>query len=273
MAKPDPFAEPSDADLKEELRRRLLPLVTVHTLANEIADLVTGMGRKPGTAEKVGSILANKLISKFAKLDQLEKLIENRPRQLHALLGEILREEYEGFFKANPKLLQRRRAKIATDEERKMHNKAAKNRYERRRRYTGRESIEGQFGDPSPFLLGGLLEKSPPPWGPCLDDIFRGGRIKMCDDYKESLQSLFDLHRKKLAPAPQIRVGREVFYDYRAVLRCMDTLLKHPKERPHWLPNPDRRRTVLTGILSRAQQQATPEIREAFEKTLRPYLD
>lgn len=275
MANVDPSEETSESDLKEELRRRLLRRVGVRDLADEITDLLKAQGRKPGTREKVGAYLASELISKFATPNHdIEQLIEKRPRQLSAILDEILLEEIQQIIRANPPVLKAktRRAKIATDEQRKKRTKAAKNRYERRRRiqYIGRGLIEQQFGEASPFSLTGLLEQLPPS-GPCLDDIFRGSRVKMCRDIY-SLQSLFGLSRKKLAATPKIRRGRETFYDYRAVLHCMDALLKQSGERAAWLPDPERRRTVLTGILFRAKQEAQPKIADAFAKTLVPYL-
>jgi hypothetical protein len=271
-----PSAETSESDLKEELRGRLLRTIGVRDLADEITCLLKARGRKPGTQETVAVYLASELISKFAQPNrEVERLIENRSRQVDAMLGEIVWEEVQQFIKANPKILQAkaRRAKIATDEERTKRTKEAKNRYEHRRRirYIGRGSVEQQFGETSPFSLAGLLEQLPP-WGPCLDNIFRGGRVKMCD-VMDSLQSLFGLSRKKLAAAPKIRRGRETFYDYRAVLHCMDTLLKQSGERAAWLPDPERRRTVLAGILFRAKQEAEPKIADAFAKTLLPYLN
>ena len=268
--------EPSDSDIREELRRELLPAISLRELAAEITDLLKLLGRKPGTPEEVGAALARKLISRFARPNRkIEQLIDHRPRQLHAMLGEIVWDEIQQLIKANPQILHAKapRAKIATDEERTKRTKAAKNRYEhlRRTRYIGRGSIEQQFGETSPFSLGGLLEQSPP-WGPCLDDIFRGGRVKMCDG-RYSLQSLFGVSRKKLAAAPKIRRGRETFYDYRAVLDCMDTLLKQSGERAAWLPDQERRRTVLTGIFFRAKQEATPKIADAFAKILLPHLN
>ena len=93
----------------------------------------------------------------------------------------------------------------------------------------------------------------------------------MCDDMY-SLQSLFGLSRKKLAAAPKIRRGRETFYDYRAILRCMEGLLKHTGEDAAWLSDPTRRRTVLTGVLFRAKKEAKPKIADAFAEKLLPYL-
>jgi hypothetical protein len=268
--------ELNETDIQQELRARLLPNINVRDLSYAITDFLKARGKKPGTQEKVAIELASELIPKFAQPNRdVERLIENRPRQLHAMLREIVWEEIQQFIKANPQILQAKasRAKIATDEERTRRTKAAKNRYEQRRRtrYVGHGLIEQQFGDTSPFSFGGLLEQTPR-WGPCLDDIFHGGTVKMCDDMY-SLQSLFGLSRKQLVGKPGIRRGREVFYDYQSVLNRMDKLLKQSGERAAWLRDAERRRTVLTGILFRAQQEAEPKIADAFAKTLLPYLN
>jgi hypothetical protein len=276
MRKPDAMAEPSDSEIKDELRRRLQDSVSVIDLADEITQLLKARGKKPGTPEEVAVAVANKVVTKFAKSNrELDRLIEYRPRKLHALLGEVLWEDVQRLFRENPEFfrLKKSRAKVTTDEERVRRAKASKNRYEhRRRRFISLGMIEQQFGEKSPWSLAGLLDNSPPN-GPCLDEIFHGGTIKMCDDIS-SLQLLFGLTRKKLyAAGPAIRRGRETFYDYRAVVACMDMLLTQKGPDANWLPDSERRRTVLTGIFFRAQQEATPEIREAFGKTLLPHLN
>ena len=152
--------------------------------------------------------------------------------------------------------------------------KIAKNRYERiRRSPVSRPGwIERDFADRSYSVLLNPLNP-PKPTGPCLDGILRGGTVKMCNDVY-SLQSLFGLSRKKLSVAgPGSRRGREFFYDYHAVLRCMDALLKNTGEDAPWLPDLSRRRTVLTGVLFRAKQEAEPKIADAFAKKLLPYLN
>ena len=268
-------SEASESDIKEELRHRLLRTIELRDLADHITDLLKARGKKQGTHERVGAYLASELRSKFAQPNKdIEQLIEKRPRQLYAMLEEIaVHEEFRQFIKAHPQILQAkpRRVKIVTEEERQKRTKAAKNRYEQLRRagHIERGRIEQEFGEPS--LFGGLLDKSIP-WGPCLDNIFHGGRVKMCD-HIDSMQSLFGLSRKQLVATPAIRHGREFFYDYQAVLNCMNHLLEQSDDRALWLRNPERRRTVLTGILVRAKQKALPKIADAFEQTLLPYLN
>jgi hypothetical protein len=269
--------EPSDSEIKEELRRKLLPAISERELGAEITDVLNLLGRKPGTREEVGAALARKFIAKFARPNRkIEELIEYRPRQLHSLLHEIVWEQCQHFIRTHPeeiRSVKKSRAKVASEAERIHRRKASKNWYERRRRRPLKPGlIEQQFGENSPLSLAGLLQQLPPT-GPCLDGIFHGGTVRMCDG-TYSLQSLFGLTRKKLsAAAPAIRRGRKLFYDYRAVLRCMEGLLKHTGEDAAWLSDLSRRRTVLTGVLFRAKQEARPKIADAFTKTLLPYLN
>ena len=162
------------------------------------------------------------------------------------------------------------RRKTNTQKERVLRSKQAKNRYEHLERSYIRKpgAIEREFSAPSglgslyPLLVTGL----------CLDKIFHGGRYKMSGAV-DSLQWLFGLSRKKLSMArPPITKGREISYDYRAVLACMEALLKQAGPNAYWLPDPARRQIVLTGIVFRARQEAKPRIRKAFERKLVPYL-
>ncbi len=136
------------------------------------------------------------------------------------------------------------------------------------------EDLASRFTHKSAPLQRLMLSLDPaPPTGPCLDEIFRGGRYKMSGAV-DSLQWLFGLRRKRLSMArPALRRARKIFYDYRGVLACMDALLKNTGPNAFWLPDPDRRQTVLTGVLFRARQEAKPTIRRRFEKTLLPHLN
>ena len=266
----------SESDVKDQLRRRLLPNISVRDLVDEITDVLEAAGRRPGTKEKLAIALANKLISKFAGPNRdLVRLIDIRPKQLDALLSEVIREEIQQLINANPDIfkLNKTRAKITTSEERKRRIKAAKNRYElSRSTYLGHGLIEREFSSEPLTLLPGFLPELPS-GGPCLDEIFRGGATRMCDEMY-SLQSLFGQSRKKLLAArPGIRRGREVVYDFRAVLRCMQALLKRAGENAPWLRDASLRQLVLSRILFRAREVATPEIAAAFEKTLLRYLN
>ena len=269
MPKSNQVVEQSNSELKQELRRRLQQRVSAAALADKIAHLLRAFGKRPGTFEQVAMRLASELASKFAKPNrELERLIENRPEQLRDLLSASVWDECQHFFKANPGLLRRTRRKVTNEDERIRRTKLAKNRYERRHRsHIGHGWIKRQF---SVALLAAV--NAPVSSAPCLDEIFHGGAVKMCDE-TYSLQSLFGLSRKKLSAAGSgIRRGRETFHDYRDVLACMDALLKQRGRGAQWLPDTEQRRTVLTGILFRAEQEATPEISEAFRRTLLPHL-
>jgi hypothetical protein len=275
MPKSNQVVQQSNSELKQELRRRLQQRVSITGLADKIADLLKPFGKRPGTPEQVAMRLANGLASKFAKQNrELEQLIENRPEELRNLLRASVGDECQRFIRANLGVLRRTRTKVTTNEERLRRTKIAKNLYEHLRRSHVRTPgwIERDFAERSgSFLLDPY--HAPPPTGPCLDEIFRGGTTRMCNGMS-SLQSLFGLGRKRLSAArPAMRRGRETFYDYRAVLCCMVALLKQTGRAARWLPDAARRRTVLTRILFRARQKATPEIREAFERTLLPHLN
>jgi hypothetical protein len=261
--------------LRSELRERLALQVRMKEVADEIAKLLRTV--KKITREKLAVELARGLATKFPFLErqQLERLIANRPTELGALLESSRWDDYQRateWILKEPKA--KRRARITSEKERIRRTKAAKNWHEHLRRsyVTTPGWIERDFAErPHSVLLGPY--DSLPPTGPCLDDVFHGGAIQMCNGIY-SLQSLFGLGRKKLAAAGKgRRRGREIFYRWRAVLRCMVALLKQTDPAAPWLPDATRRRIVLTGILLRARQEATPEIGEAFAKQLGPYLN
>ena len=215
--------------------------------------------------------MAKDLVSRFTtKSEALEKLIKYRPKELANLVNQAawddIKAEVLPIIEAQKKV----RPKIKTQRERLRRNKSAKNRYEQlaRNYVTEIGAIERDFSTKLP-----LLSLHPgPPTGPCLDEIFNGGRYKMSGAV-DSLQWLFGLRRKSLSMAgPGIREGRETFYDYRGVLACMDALLKRTGSNASWLADARRRQTVLAGVLFRAEQEATPEIFQAFSKTLLHHL-
>jgi hypothetical protein len=259
--------------LRNELQERLAPQVAINELSDEIIKLLRTIDTKI-TRETLAVKLARDLTKKFRflKSRELERLIANRPVELETLLGLSRRDDYQRAAEWVSKA--KRRAKITNDEERIRRTKAAKNWYERRRRshVTSPGWIERDFAErPRSRLLDS--HQIHVPTGPCLDQIFHGGAIKTYDEMY-SLTSLFGLSRKKLSAAgPPIRRGRESFYDYRAVLRCMVALLKQTGPDAPWLPDAIQRRIVLICILLRARQEATPKIREAFDKKLVPYLN
>ena len=184
---------------------------------------------------------------------ELEQLIENRPEQLRDLLSASAVDECERLINANPGFLRRTRMRVTTEEEGLRRTRASKNLYEyiRRSHVTTPGWIELDFAKRSDSFL---LDPYHPPPPTCLDEIFHGRTVKMCGD-GYCLQSLFGIDRKKLSAAGSgVRRGRETFYDYRAVLACMEALIRQTGPGAHWLPDTEWRRIVLTSILFRARQ-------------------
>jgi hypothetical protein len=261
--------------IQQELEHRLGKNVSAGELADKIARLLKLLGRKAGTVESVARYLAKELAPWLTRKSyELQRLIKCQPEQLLTLADSALWDEVEQL--GIPALVAQKkiRKRITTEQERIRRTKAAKNRYERFRRshVTTPGSIELHFGEwPDSILLYPF--EGLPPSGPCLDDVFHGDHIQMCNG-TYSLQSLFGLRRKKLSAAGHgNRRGRKIVYDYHAVLCCMVALLKQTGQAAPWLPDGTRRRIVLAGILLRARQEATPEISDAFAKELGPYLN
>jgi len=260
--------------IQQDLQRRLAKNVSVADLVDDITRVLKSLGKR-ARVEVVARRLADELAPRFTQKSRgLQRLIEYRPEELSALAESALLDE---FRRAIPFIMAQKksRKKITTEKERIRRTKIAKNRYEHllRSPVTTPGWIERDFAERSGSSLLDPHD-SLPPTGPCLDEIFHGGTIKMCDRLSRcSLRSLFGLGRKRLSAAGRpIRRGRETFYGYRAVLCCMVALLKETGQAARWLPDAARRRTVLTGILFRAHQEARPEICEAFERTLVPFL-
>jgi hypothetical protein len=161
----------------------------------------------------------------------------------------------------------------------------------KRRRYklpSGVGLIEYQFGggaeagrQKQPLAVYGL------PYEPtCLDDIFAAGEVRMrSEGHKAGLEELFGMDSKRFGRGlPSIKKGREVWYDYHAVVKIMHRLLsetqptskapKRGKALRLWLsdrsegmlgPNGIVARRVLTEIAARSDRLAvSADIRDAF---------
>jgi hypothetical protein len=268
--------EDQDA-IQQKLQRFLAPPIATTQLAYEIATLLKSFGRKVDPR-----LVAQRLAEHFAsrltyKSEALQDLIKYRPIELTNVAHQAANLAHQAAWediktKALPIIAAQKkvRRKIKAQGERRLRTKQAKNRYEHlERSYIPKlGAIEREFSARSALL-------SLYPWpvtGFCLDEIFHGGRYPMSGGV-DSLQWLFGLTRKKLSMAkPPIWEGRRCFYDYRGVLACMEALLKQAGSDAYWLPDPARRKTVLTGIVFRARQVAKPRIRKAFERKLLPYL-
>jgi hypothetical protein len=270
--------------LKAELRSSLLPVIKIEVIVGEILGFLKGKGDKRYTREELALAIANCLAAKWSfvrsRRSPIERLIENRPRELDTV---VQGSRYDDFWKlakaiANLPRKKRRRAKPRTDKERRKNIQLAKNRHERVRWHRGIECglIEREFSKPpaprSFFeTITGQSLAGQLPGGPCLDDLLRGSEVRMSKDMY-SLESLFGRSRKLLPTAlRRHRVGRNFFYGHHAVLQCIDALLEEKNRRTPWLPDPAIRQFVLAGILIRAQATAAPEILADFEQTLQKH--
>ena len=134
----------------------------------------------------------------------------------------------------------------------------------------------------------------------CLDKIFRGGAVKRHDGEKEvffighghhrildpGLQRLFGMNRNRFPKNLPLakKVGRETWYDFRAVTKIMERLLlkgKPPECKTPargrrlelWPINPDLKMLVLSGIEARVMTIASrKEIIRAFVNVVRRHL-
>jgi hypothetical protein len=145
-------------------------------------------------------------------------------------------------------------------------------------------------------LSGALGE----PYEPmCLDDILRGGvgEVKMLPSFAGSpssaidrranmrrLQEWFGMHRNRFPrKLPSRRMGREILYDWRAVVKIIDALLseklgEHKRAtrgapRRLWLSDPGLRTRVLSGIAARINSlSVSGDIARAFLEVVRDHL-
>jgi hypothetical protein len=225
--------------------------------------------------ETVAHYIATRLASRFSHFSHtLGQLIANRPTELAAALDGSDWDEYSKFAETISRLPKpkKTRAKQLTDEQRRKGRRASKNRYEKRKRqhlrYSETGLIEKDFAiRERPFLLSDPLNRLLPA-GPCLDVLLNLGAVPMCGE-AYCLESLLGMDRHNFPKSlPSVRRGRRIFYDLRALIACIVTLVEKGK----WLPEPDRRNLVLSGIIQRAKDLGQPKIAAILEKTFRSYL-
>jgi len=128
----------------------------------------------------------------------------------------------------------------------------------------------------------------------CLDKIFVGGRLKMHEREGEmmsfwspghrirepGLQNLFGMHRNRFPKdLPAKEDGREIWYDYRAVVEIMRALLLEKPRKGKgsvrlWLRgNPVLRTRVLSGIAARIDSlSVSGAIARAFLRIIGQYV-
>lgn len=261
--------------LRERLETLLARPINVDQLSREITRLLKGLGSRPGTPETVARHIATRLASRFTYVSPtLERLIANRPAELAAALEASDWDEYSKVAERISSLPKpkKTRAKQLTEEQRRRSRRASKNRYERRKRqhlrYRETGLIEKEFGRrKGPFLLTDPLARRPPT-GPCLDVLLNLGEVPMSGE-AYCLESLLGMDRHNFPKSlPRVRRGRRIFYGLRALIECIVTLIEKGK----WLPEPDRRNLVLSGIIQRARDIGQPKVATILEQIFRPYL-
>jgi hypothetical protein len=285
--------------VRSDLRKQLLPQMSNRLIASYIWNFLSEHGRKIGSREKfayeLGEYLSGKAMLLPRRNLRLQRLIENRPRELSALVWNSFWVDDVGLGKYSSELQRpkRRRAKICSAAERKQSVKRSKRQHEIGRGFARLRPglIETDFSDSTPdssgqsrdsslagkplinILFGNnILPLNVTPGGPCLDDVFGGDEVEMTHGYN-SLENLFGRSRKLLPQGlPRRRLGLKFFYSYIAVLKCIDALLNQKQGRKPWLADPQLRRTVLETLLSRAREKATPEVLAAFQRLLHKHL-
>jgi hypothetical protein len=276
------------ASLKAELRRELLPGVNGRLVFDKVLQLLQEQTHKP-SRDELARALTGFLVQTWslAPLEDsaVERLIENRPTELYAVVEASRRDELQKVMNLilNSPPKNKARAKPRTDEERMTNVRKAKARHERiRKDITIRPGlIEKEFSEApvaisnpygSIILFGTSTGQGALPGGPCLDDIFIGGEVRMSIGVY-SLENLFGRSRKLLPTAlPSRRVGRKLFYGHQAVLKCIEGLLAEKNRRSPWLLDPNVRESVLVALLDRARRLATPDILDGFEAAIRDHL-
>jgi hypothetical protein len=155
-----------------------------------------------------------------------------------------------------------------------------KSEAKRRRQFAagGVGLIEWEFGgareqlcqtDPLLRLTPALLLTSPT----CFDNILAGDPVRM-----ERLETLFWIHRNRLAKLVSHEDKKCHEYDYRAIVKIMDALLSEERKsrgRPlqTWPSNPKVRTRVLSGIEARIKSFSTTEqIKAEFLAVIRRHL-
>ena len=262
--------------LRDRLKVRLVKPINVEQLANELAWILNDLGTTPGTPEMVARCIASKIAPRFRYPSKdLERLIANRPAELAAALEASFIDDLRMLAQtlSNSPKPKKTRAKPLTEEERRRNLKASKNRYERGkrqrcdRRKVGRIEQEFTIGVRA-FPLTDPLNKEAPT-GPCLDTLLNLGEVPMSGSV-DSLESLLGVDRHNLPKSlPPIRIGRRIFYEIGALVKCIMALL----ESGRWLPDPDRRKLVLRGIIQRARDFGYgPKLATVLEQIFHPYL-
>jgi hypothetical protein len=106
------------------------------------------------------------------------------------------------------------------------------------------------------------------PTGPCLDVLLNLGEVPMSGE-TYCLESLLGMDRHNFPKSlPHVRRGRRIFYDLRALIKCIMALLEKGK----WPLERARRNLVLSGIIQRVRDIGQPKLATILEQIFRPYI-
>jgi hypothetical protein len=264
----------NEQKLKEQKLKKLLNCIKDLAENDELADQLGELVELAGLQDREIEYL-----TRFRR--DWERILAYYPEQLKNLSTESLMVEVRPLI------------------EKRVAEERPKEVYERKRRWyqwagAGVGLIGREFGGTGEAewrksSLSGLFG---PPYQPsCLDDILRGGvgEVKMLPSFAgqpltavdtvtnmRRLEVLFGMHRNRFPKKlPSRRMGREIVYDWRAVVEIMDALLSEkPGERKRsargrrrllWLSDPDLRNRVLSGIEALVNSRSVQnEIGSAF---------
>jgi hypothetical protein len=262
--------------LRDKLKAQLGKPVSIDQLSSEITRILKTLGTMPGSYETVAHHIATGLAPGFSHVSKaLERLIANRPAELAAALEASEFDEYRKFAGTvlNSPKPKKTRTREPTEEEKRRNRRASKNRYERRKRqhfgFCEAGLIEQEFAiRKGTFLLSDPLNRQAPT-GPCLDVLLNLGYVPM-SGAAYCLESLLGMDRHNFPKSlPHVRRSRRIFYDICALVKCVMALVAKGK----WLPDGDRRKLVLSGIIQRARDVGQPPaLATVLEQTFRPYL-
>jgi hypothetical protein len=268
--------EQNTEQLKGDLRAALVPHVNSPKLIDSVIaflnELPTRFSRDKLAAILVAHIARHPILRK--QRDFVEQLINDRPLELYALVQQSYVDQALKFATGLPQL-RPRRDKVTSPAERLRRSQQAKRRHDEWRstvssvengliekQFSRRES---GFSDPFKYMLYHNVAVNGPT---CLDGLFSGQEVSMSTG-ANSLTRLLGIGRKSLPRSlPFRRQGKQRLYGCDALLMCMKTRLKSGR----WLADPRQRQTVLTNVLQRAQQVASPEIVVQVQKALAPFL-
>jgi hypothetical protein len=259
--------------IQAELLAKLLPQTDPHILKNEIHELLNNLAGDSARNANLASNLAAYLTQKYwitdTKAGGLRRLIQYHAKELRQFIDDLAFKEFYASLKAGllPKLNKQTRRKLLTKTELAQRRKLSKKRYDSRRCEYRDGLIEEQFGTfSSPLHSIGRA-----PEGPCLDVFSKTGAVVMAGR-TDSLENLFGVDRHRFPKSlPHERRERNQVYSLDAFVSCLAHLLANGDSNKQWLPDPIKRKLVLTGIIRRAHQ-FSPKIAVMLVERLLPYF-